>query len=145
MVTKAQINTALTALNLEFPTERVGGYNGRDRVIVRQRARSGGSLGPMTCTNGPELCCVKNQNSLIDVLKAELSKQEGVSFDVKLEPSHFGSSHGMQNAIFTIPLNAKLTRVLKFSWHLLQAYGGVSADNAYMNYWYILHVEDVKR
>lgn len=141
MTVKAQLKAILDTLNLTYVTARNSG-TGRDAVLLRKRAKSGGSMGPMTVTNAHLDRCVTTQQKLVDRLREELTKQFG-SFNMTFKQCYLGN-HAMQNATIKIPLNAKTTRVITFTWQIFAQYVNSNYDPSYQTYWYVMDAEDVK-
>jgi hypothetical protein len=141
MTVKAQLKAIFDNLDLSYVTAR-NGRTGFDKVILRKRAKEGGSMGPMTVTNAHLDRCVTTQDKLANKLREELSKQFG-TYSMVFKPCYVGSSD-MLNLVIHIPLSDKLTRVITFKWQTFAQYVNSSYDPSYETYWYVMETEDKK-
>ncbi len=135
---KAQLKALFADLGMVFPKcASTRNFNGE--TLLRKKAMIGGSTGPMTVTNAWVTHCREAQDKVMTALAAS-----GLDVEVVQHPADFGTSD-LRDMHFTVRLDARTVRKLKFTWMRMQTYHhNMGYDRSYLTCWYVCDAEDVK-
>lgn len=135
---KEELKKVLDSLQMEFPSCAVDRCYKR-KTLLRKKAISGGSSGPMTSTNAH---MDRNRSVEEEVTKAFTAMRP---YGLQTDQSKSWVSGQLKNLDFIFMVDEKTQRTVKFSWEQFPTNSRSRGyDSSYQSYWFVMNTVDEK-